>query len=231
MHTLLISPRSVGKSCSTCLQALEQLSAADNRLTDLPPECTGLTSLRSLSLCAPCLCPALCGERCRMSPARCSNKSFLLGGCECAHSMLCASTGMLLHRGPLALTAAIYKDWSATSDHARSARMQTRSPCLSCSGMATSWRRCLSRRSGCRRSRSCGWRTTRLATPGGCSPAMRSTTWRWGPSCAAWASTSGRSVAGQSPCLAAVANPRLVARCRTLVATWPWPPGTAQHLT
>ena len=34
------------------LQALEQLSAADNRLTDLPPECTGLTSLRSLTMCA-----------------------------------------------------------------------------------------------------------------------------------------------------------------------------------
>lgn len=32
-------------------QALEQLSAADNRLTELPAECTGLASLRSLSLC------------------------------------------------------------------------------------------------------------------------------------------------------------------------------------
>jgi hypothetical protein len=34
------------------LQALEQLSAADNRLAELPSECTGLMSLRSLTLCA-----------------------------------------------------------------------------------------------------------------------------------------------------------------------------------
>lgn len=35
------------------VQGLVELSIADNWVEELPPECTGLTSLRSFSMCGP----------------------------------------------------------------------------------------------------------------------------------------------------------------------------------